>query len=130
VLYHLSAAYFVYLPAHTVLEFSPMSLRLTRSLPFRAWSGSWRAVRYAYLYRGFFAIATTERLWPGWAIKVAPGDVLLAQELKVHLGPGVWLDDRQATRRFVSRVLIVHAIVLVLTLLGGHLVYHIEKALH
>jgi len=39
VLCQLWSAYFFYLPAHTVLEFSPVSLRLIRSLPFRAWSG-------------------------------------------------------------------------------------------
>jgi hypothetical protein len=130
VLYLLWFAYFFYLPAHTVLEFSSASLRLTRSLPFRAWSGSWRAVRQSYLHKGFFAIRTTERLCPGWAIKVAPTDVLLIEELKRYLGPGVWLGDRQARLRFAGRVLLAQVILIVLTLLGGRLVNFIERAFH
>jgi hypothetical protein len=129
ILSELWMAYFFYLPAHTVLEFSPVSLRLTRSLPFREWSGQWPAVKQAYFHKGFFAIGTTERLWPGWAIKVAPDDVALIEEFKLYLGPGAWLDGRQATLRLAGRVLLVHAFLLGLTLLGGRLVNHIERAL-
>src|SRR6266850_2496726 len=130
VLYPLWFAYFLYRPAHTVLEFSSASLRLTRSLPFRTWSGSWRAVRQSSLHKGFFAIRTTERFWAGWAIKVAPSDVLLVEEIKGYLGPGVWLDDRQARLRFAGRVLLAQAILIVLSLLGGRLVNLIERAFH
>jgi hypothetical protein len=123
-------AYFVYLPAHTILEFTSVSLRLTRSLPFHEWSGPWRAVKQAYLHKGFFAIKTTERLWHGWAVKVAPSDVPLVDELRLYLSPGVWVDGRQATLRLAGRVFLVHAILLALTLLGGRLLNHIEKVLH
>ena len=114
-------AYFVYLPAHTVLEFSSVSLRLTRSLPFREWSGPWRDVRRSYyLHKGLFAIRTTTRLWPGWTIKVAPNDVLLVEEFRRCLGPGVWLDRPHAKRRVVGRVVVLaHAILLALALLVG-----------
>ena len=114
-------AYFVYLPAHTVLEFSSVSIRLTRSLPFREWSGAWRDVRRSYyLHTGLFAIRTTARLWPGWTIKVAPNDVLLVDEFRRCLSPGVWLDRRHAKRRLVTRVLVLaHAILLALALLVG-----------
>jgi len=78
-------------------------------------------VSRAYLHRGFLAIRTTEQLWPDWAIKVASSDVLLVEELKFYLAPGVWLDGRRARLRFAGRVLLVHAILLVLALLGGRL---------
>ena len=130
VLIQLWVAYFLYLPAHTVLEFSAVSLRLTRSLPFRAWSGPWRDVRRCYLHQGHFAIRTTKHLWPGWAIKVAPSDVLLVEEIKGYLGPGVWLDDRQARLRFAGRVLLAQAILIVLSLLGGRLINLIERAFY
>jgi hypothetical protein len=124
VLLQLWGAYFVYLQAHTALEFSLVGLRLTRPLPFRAWSGPWRDVRQFYLHKGLFAIRTTERLWPGWAIKVAPSDALLVEELKRYLGPGVWRDPH-ARLRFAGRILIlVHAILFGLALL----VYFLEKA--
>jgi len=130
VLYPLWFAYFLYRAAHTVLEFSSGSLRLTRSLPFPPWSGSWRAVKQSYLHKGFFAIRTTERFWAGWAIKVAPSDVRLVEEIKGYLGPGVWLDGRQARLRFAGRVLLAQAILIVLSLLGGRLVNPIERAFH
>jgi len=41
--------------------------------------------------QGTFAIRTTTRLWPGWTIKVAPNDVLLVEEFRRCLGPGVCL---------------------------------------
>lgn len=124
VLIQLWVASFLYLPAHTVLEFSAVNLRLTRSLPLRAWSGPWRDVKRSYLHQGLFAIRTTERLWPGWAIRVSPSDVPLVEELKRYLGPGVWLDGRRARLRFAGRVLsLVHVIVLGLALL----VYLIER---
>ena len=112
-------AYFIYLPAHTVLEFSSVSLRLVRSLPFREWSGSWRDVKRSYyLHPGVFAIKTTQRIWPGWAIKVAPQDMGLVEELKGYLGPGVWLDRSHAKRRRVVRmVVLVHGILIALVLL-------------
>lgn len=114
-------AYFIYLPAHTVLEFSSVSLRLTRSLPLREWSGSWRDVRRSYyLHPGVFAIKTTGRIFPGWAIKVAPEDSLLVDELKRHLGPGVWLDRLHPKRRNIVRlVVIVHGVLIALALLVG-----------
>ncbi|SRR5213594_1024944 len=130
VLSQLWAAYSLYLPAHTVLEFSPVSLRLTRSLPVREWSGPLCAVRTAYFYRGVLAIRTTERVWHGWAIKVAPSDAPLVEELKRRLGPGVWLDGRQGRLYFVGRQVLVHAILLAVTLIGGRLVNHIERAFH
>jgi len=130
VLSQLWSAYSFYLPAHTVLEFSSVSLRLTRSLPRREWSGPLRAVRHAYFYRGLLAIRTTERVSHGWAIKVAPSDAPLVEELKRHLGPGVWLDGRQARLRFVGRLFLVHAILLVLALVGGRLGSLIEKVFH
>src|SRR6266850_6427484 len=117
-------AYFVYLPAHTVLEFSSVSLRLTRSRPFREWSGPWRDVGQLYLHKGLFVIRTPERLWPGWAIKVAPGEVSLVEELKRYLGPGVWREPHPRLR-FAGRALsLVHAILFGLALL----VYLLEKA--
>ena len=124
VLFQLWGAYLVYLPAHTVLEFSSVSLRLTRSLPFRAWSGPWRDVGQLYLHKGLFVIRTPERLWPGWAIKVAPGEVSLVEELKRYLGPGVWREPHPRLR-FAGRALsLVHAILFGLALL----VYLLEKA--
>jgi len=109
-------AYFVYLPAHTILEFSSARLRLTRSIPFREWSGPWRDVTRAYYLReGLFKIMTTQRLWPGWTIKVGPSDALLVEEIKSYLGPSVWLDRPHAKRRFVVRMIVlVHAILLAL----------------
>ncbi len=109
-------AYSVYLPAHTVLEFSSARLRLTRSTPFREWSGPWRDVTRAYCLReGLFKVRTTQRLWPGWTLKVAPRDAPLVEELKRYLGPGVWLDRPHAKRRVVARVIVlVHAILLAL----------------
>jgi hypothetical protein len=120
-------AYFIYLPAHTVLEFSSVSLRLTRLLPHREWSGSWRDVRRAcYLHPGVFAIRTTQRIWPGWAIKVAPEDSLLVEELKRYLNPDVWIDRTHATRRHIGRVvLLAHVILIALALLVGF----VERAL-
>ena len=129
VLFQLWFAYFFYLPAHTVPDFGSAGLRLTRSFPVRGWSGPWRAVRQAYLHHGFFAIRTTERFWPGWAIKVAPSDPLLLEELRRYLGPGVWLDGRQARLRFVGRLLLAQLILIVVTLLGGRLVNLVERAL-
>jgi len=87
-------------------------------------------VRQSSLHKGFFAIRTTERFWAGWAIKVAPSDVLLVEEIKGYLGPGVWLDDRQARLRFAGRVLLAQAILIVLSLLGARLVNLIERAFH
>jgi hypothetical protein len=124
VLSELWFAHWLYLLAHTVLEFSSVSLRLTRSLPAREWSGPWRAVRHAYFYRGILVIKTTERIWHGWAIKPAPSDAPLVDEFKRHLGPGVWLDDRQARLRFIGSVFLVHAIVLVVTLVALQLLRH------
>ena len=124
-------AHWLYLLAHTVLEFSSVSLRLTRSLPAREWSGPWRAVRHAYFYGGILAISTTERVWHGWAIKLAPGDAPLVEELKRQLGPGVWLDDRQARLRFIRSVYLVHVILFLLgvALVGTRLVNHLERLL-
>jgi len=61
---------------------------------------------------------------------LAPSDVLLVEEIKGYLGPGVWLDDRQARLRFAGRVLLAQAILIVLSLLGGRLVNLIERAFH
>ncbi len=111
-------AYFVYLPAHTVLEFSSARLRLTRSTPFREWSGPWRDVTRAYYVReGLFKVGTTQRLWPGWTIKVASSDALVVEELKRYLGPSAWRDRPHAKRRFVARaIVLVHAILLALAI--------------
>jgi hypothetical protein len=129
VLSPLWTAYFLYLPAHTVLEFTSVSLRLTRSVPFREWSGPWRGVKQAYLHKGFFAIETTEGLWQGWAVRVAPADIPLVDELRLYLGAGVWVDGRRATLRLAGRVFLVHASLLAFTLFGVGLVHHIEKVL-
>jgi hypothetical protein len=127
VLTQLWFAYWLYLMAHTTLEFSSVSVRVTR--PLREWSGPLRAVRQAYFYRSVLAIRTTERVWHGWALKVAPSDAPLVDELKRHLQPGVWLDDRQARVRFFGRLFLVHAMLLVLTLVGGRLVGQLERLL-
>jgi len=124
VLFLLWGAYFVYVPATTVLEFSSVSLRLTRSLPFRAWSGPWRDVRRAYLHKGLLAIRTPERVWPAWAVRVTASDALLVEEFKRNLGPGVWRDPVARLRRAARVLVIIHAILLMLAVLVGL----IEKA--
>jgi hypothetical protein len=83
-LIQLWVACFFYLPAHTVLEFSAAGLRLTRS-PFRTRSGSWQSVKQAYFNGGLFVIRTTERQWPGWAIKVVPKDATIVEDVKRYL---------------------------------------------
>ena len=60
----------------------------------------------------------------------APSDAPLVEELKRRLGPGVWLDGRQGRLYFVGRQVLVHAILLAVTLIGGRLVNHIERAFH
>jgi hypothetical protein len=46
--------------------------------------------------------------------------VLLVDEFRRCLSPGVWLDRRHAKRRLVTRVLVLaHAILLALALLVG-----------
>jgi hypothetical protein len=82
-------------------------------------------VRRAYFYRGLLAITTTDSVWHGWAVKVPPSDARLVDELKRYLGPGVWLEDRQARIR-VFRPFVVQAMLLVLASVAGRLV---ERAL-
>jgi hypothetical protein len=111
-------AYLVYLPAHTVFEFTSVSARLSRPLPFREWSGPWRDVRWSFLHNGLLAIRTTERLWPGWAIKVDPADRLLVDELQTYLGQGVWRDRGARLRTARKGLHLVHAILFGLGLLA------------
>jgi hypothetical protein len=85
-------------------------------------------VRTASFYRGILAITTTDHLWGGWALKVAPSDAPVVEELKRYLGPGVWLDDRQARIRFF-RVFVVDAILIVLAFVGFRLLSHVERLL-
>jgi hypothetical protein len=86
-------------------------------------------VRAAYFYRGILAITTTERVWDGWAVKLAPSDATIVEELKRCLGPDVWRGDREARIRFFGRLFLVHAMLLVLILVGGRLASHLDHAL-
>lgn len=100
-LFTILVSYLAYVTVYSAIEFDQTTVRLQR--PFRKWAGPWSSIRKAYIFdRKGLNLHTTDSFWRMWPIRLNPRSLELIEEVKDRLGPGVWLNEKQA-RWYVLR---------------------------
>ncbi len=94
----------VYL-ATMCFEWNEVGLRLGHR--FRAWSGSWEEVRYAYVLERMFIVKTRHSSWlfPGWELTVSRTHKPTIDQFRRYLRDDQWLESKAAQRRFFRDML-------------------------